>query len=254
MTGKIATYLVFIVLGLALPGSAFAHPGRADSNGGHVCRTNCAKWGLSQGQYHTHGGSKDKGKSKGKSKSKSCKGRKKAKIGGKTKCLSAGQFCSRKHKKQYLKYGFSCSKKDKNGRYHLVKTKRAKRFRIPSWTKAAIVNCNALEHRYDLVTLQGSRSRETLLRQRYTSLWYDEDADEWIRISRTPWRKITNLGKTVKSTTSITLQDVQSGDKYRERVEFIWRVKSGDGRLTYTRTKLTKDGIFPLRGSAICVM
>lgn len=32
-----------------------AHPGRTDSNGCHTCRTNCAKWGLSYGQYHCHG-------------------------------------------------------------------------------------------------------------------------------------------------------------------------------------------------------
>lgn len=33
-----------------------AHPGRTDSNGCHTCRTNCAKWGLSNGQYHCHNG------------------------------------------------------------------------------------------------------------------------------------------------------------------------------------------------------
>lgn len=40
-------------------GLAIAHPGRTDSSGGHTCRTNCASWGLSQGEYHYHnGGSK----------------------------------------------------------------------------------------------------------------------------------------------------------------------------------------------------
>ncbi|MDH4619667.1 YHYH domain-containing protein [Brevibacillus sp. AY1] len=34
--------------------SVQAHPGRTDSNGGHTCRTNCEKWGLSYGQYHYH--------------------------------------------------------------------------------------------------------------------------------------------------------------------------------------------------------
>lgn len=34
--------------------SASAHPGRTDANGGHVCKTNCAKWGLKNGQYHYH--------------------------------------------------------------------------------------------------------------------------------------------------------------------------------------------------------
>ncbi|WP_282942958.1 YHYH domain-containing protein [Paenibacillus sp. RC67] len=44
---------------LTLPFSsiASAHPGRTDSNGGHTCRTNCAKWGLKNGEYHYHNGS-----------------------------------------------------------------------------------------------------------------------------------------------------------------------------------------------------
>jgi hypothetical protein len=36
--------------------SASAHPGNTDSRGCHTCRANCAKWGLSNGQYHCHGG------------------------------------------------------------------------------------------------------------------------------------------------------------------------------------------------------
>ncbi|WP_043890983.1 copper amine oxidase N-terminal domain-containing protein [Paenibacillus sp. Aloe-11] len=36
--------------------TATAHPGRTDSNGGHYCRTNCAKWGLQDGEYHYHNG------------------------------------------------------------------------------------------------------------------------------------------------------------------------------------------------------
>ncbi len=35
---------------------SFAHPGRTDSGGGHTCRTNCTKWGLSYGEYHYHNG------------------------------------------------------------------------------------------------------------------------------------------------------------------------------------------------------
>lgn len=35
---------------------AEAHPGRTDGNGGHYCRTNCAKWGLENGEYHYHNG------------------------------------------------------------------------------------------------------------------------------------------------------------------------------------------------------
>ncbi len=41
---------------LLLPYTASAHPGRTDSNGGHTCRTNCAKWGLKNGEYHYHNG------------------------------------------------------------------------------------------------------------------------------------------------------------------------------------------------------
>ncbi|MFC0394014.1 MBL fold metallo-hydrolase [Paenibacillus mendelii] len=36
---------------------AIAHPGRTDADGGHYCRTNCAKWGLEDGEYHKHDGS-----------------------------------------------------------------------------------------------------------------------------------------------------------------------------------------------------
>lgn len=37
--------------------NVYAHPGRTDSSGCHYCRTNCAKWGLSEGEYHCHNGS-----------------------------------------------------------------------------------------------------------------------------------------------------------------------------------------------------
>lgn len=36
-------------------GPVYAHPGNTDSRGGHACRTNCERWGLSYGQYHYHG-------------------------------------------------------------------------------------------------------------------------------------------------------------------------------------------------------
>lgn len=39
-----------------IPTIASAHPGRTDSKGGHYCRTNCAKWGLKNGEYHYHNG------------------------------------------------------------------------------------------------------------------------------------------------------------------------------------------------------
>ncbi|OJH16138.1 hypothetical protein BLX88_25395 [Bacillus obstructivus] len=34
--------------------NANASPGGLDKNGGHYCRTNCAKYGLKTGQYHYH--------------------------------------------------------------------------------------------------------------------------------------------------------------------------------------------------------
>jgi hypothetical protein len=37
-----------------LPGVVSAHPGGTDSSGCHTCRTNCASWGLSYGEYHCH--------------------------------------------------------------------------------------------------------------------------------------------------------------------------------------------------------
>jgi hypothetical protein len=49
---------LFLVIIFALlvffPTISFAHPGRTDSSGCHTCRTNCAKWGLSIGEYHCH--------------------------------------------------------------------------------------------------------------------------------------------------------------------------------------------------------
>lgn len=38
---------------LAVPASS--HPGRTNSAGCHVCRTNCAKWGVDFGETHCHG-------------------------------------------------------------------------------------------------------------------------------------------------------------------------------------------------------
>ncbi len=51
---------VFLLLSmLVLPFNILeAHPGRTDANGGHVCRTNCEKWGLQYGEYHYHNGGK----------------------------------------------------------------------------------------------------------------------------------------------------------------------------------------------------
>ena len=49
--------VLLVVSSLSLASPVEAHPGRTDSSGGHTCRTNCARWGLSTGQYHRHGGS-----------------------------------------------------------------------------------------------------------------------------------------------------------------------------------------------------
>ncbi|MGG3282965.1 copper amine oxidase N-terminal domain-containing protein [Paenibacillus solani] len=38
-----------------------AHPGRTDARGGHTCRTNCERWGLSYGEYHYHNGGSSSG-------------------------------------------------------------------------------------------------------------------------------------------------------------------------------------------------
>lgn len=45
---------ILIIALLITPSVTFAHPGRTDSAGGHTCRTNCASWGLSNGEYHYH--------------------------------------------------------------------------------------------------------------------------------------------------------------------------------------------------------
>lgn len=47
--------LIIVMIVILSPLYVEAHPGRTDSNGCHTCRTNCAKWGLSYGQYHCHG-------------------------------------------------------------------------------------------------------------------------------------------------------------------------------------------------------
>jgi hypothetical protein len=43
-----------LLFSLLLPFLTNAHPGRTDSRGCHTCRTNCASWGLSSGEYHCH--------------------------------------------------------------------------------------------------------------------------------------------------------------------------------------------------------
>jgi hypothetical protein len=45
---------------------------------------------------------------------------KRAVIGGHRKCIARGQYCSRRYQRDYHRYGYSCSKRDRNGRYHLT--------------------------------------------------------------------------------------------------------------------------------------
>lgn len=47
-------FLLFALIISFVPVGADAHPGRTDSKGGHTCKTNCAKWGLKNGEYHYH--------------------------------------------------------------------------------------------------------------------------------------------------------------------------------------------------------
>ena len=47
-------------------------------------------------------------------------------IAGHGKRLCTGQRCARRYKRQYRRYGFSCSKRDRRGRYHLRVIPRAK--------------------------------------------------------------------------------------------------------------------------------
>lgn len=44
--------LLTLITALFSSSGALAHLGRTDSSGGHYCRPNCAKWGLSDGEYH----------------------------------------------------------------------------------------------------------------------------------------------------------------------------------------------------------
>ena len=52
--------IIFIsVVILIMPTTVLAHPGRTDSSGCHKCNganTNCAQWGLNDGEYHCHSG------------------------------------------------------------------------------------------------------------------------------------------------------------------------------------------------------
>jgi hypothetical protein len=43
-----------------------------------------------------------------------------ATIGGQSKCIARGQFCSRSHASQYRRYGFKCAKRVADGHYRLT--------------------------------------------------------------------------------------------------------------------------------------
>lgn len=49
-------FMLFLITLLMNCNVVYAHPGRTDSKGCHVCKKNCDRWGLSYGQYHCHNG------------------------------------------------------------------------------------------------------------------------------------------------------------------------------------------------------
>ncbi|WP_326847622.1 YHYH domain-containing protein [Paenibacillus alvei] len=70
----IAVSTACIITLTSLTSVASGHPGRTDAKGGHTCKTNCAKWGLKNGEYHYHhGSSSSSSKKSGSSKSSSPK-------------------------------------------------------------------------------------------------------------------------------------------------------------------------------------
>jgi hypothetical protein len=43
-----------------------------------------------------------------------------ARINGAEKCLRRGEYCAHSANRQYRRYGYSCTKRDANGAYHLT--------------------------------------------------------------------------------------------------------------------------------------
>lgn len=69
---KKRTIFLSSLLALSIVSPAMAHPGRTDGGGGHYCRTNCADWGFTTGEYHYHNsGGSSSGSSGGSSSSSS---------------------------------------------------------------------------------------------------------------------------------------------------------------------------------------
>ncbi|MDO8650012.1 MAG: hypothetical protein Q7K33_01750 [Candidatus Berkelbacteria bacterium] len=50
---KLVAGLIAVTFLLGLT-PVYAHPGRTAADGGHYCRTNCAKWGQVEGARHFH--------------------------------------------------------------------------------------------------------------------------------------------------------------------------------------------------------
>lgn len=51
---KIKKILLLALLILLIPLTVFAHPGRTDAKGCHICKTNCSKWKIKKGTKHCH--------------------------------------------------------------------------------------------------------------------------------------------------------------------------------------------------------
>ncbi|MEI6040491.1 MAG: hypothetical protein WCP93_04045 [Candidatus Berkelbacteria bacterium] len=48
-------FIFFLILSfLFVPINIWAHPGKLDVRGGHICKTNCDKWGVKAGEWHKH--------------------------------------------------------------------------------------------------------------------------------------------------------------------------------------------------------
>jgi hypothetical protein len=41
-------------------------------------------------------------------------------IGGREKCLRHGELCAHRYERQYRRYGFDCTTRDRRGNYHLT--------------------------------------------------------------------------------------------------------------------------------------
>lgn len=53
---KVVMVLILVITLFSCNMVVLAHPGRTDANGCHTCKSNCAKYGLKDGEYHCHNG------------------------------------------------------------------------------------------------------------------------------------------------------------------------------------------------------